>query len=537
MMKTAYPVLLALFLTACGGGSSSLAVTGSGSSVSADGKSRTISATCPFSQHLAAARGDGQRIAAVSWLQTSELGADSATTRLMAGKPVLARVDILSDTSALAPATRDLLVYDSVNRRCERIALTGPARSPAGIDRETLDTAYTATIPARLIQPGMSVSVVLDDNSGRSSTEADRGYRVYAPKVAEETREVLRIIPLRYRSVDGYVQSSANLAALLVRLHPLAGVTTRVESVFSPPSLSAPGLPLLSSPGEASFTTMQHVLDEVDNECARLNGAQSSARAAPKCLGVFPDNIVFRPDGDPSGKVVGLAYVGGTTMITESVAGIDVASVSSPYVSDHWLEFRALTVAHEMGHLLNLDHANCGGASGNDARLYSNGRLGGKAGYDSGRGFYFSSLRNGADGKPQFADLMSYCSKEWTSDRGYLAAMDYRSPAARSSARGSADDDITPARWLKISRTSTGWESREVNFAPASLQASDLTLGVLSNLDSELLPLTQAVISDVAGSAQGPYYINLGDRQVESLQLLKAGVLIQDLLGAVLKGS
>ena len=46
------------------------------------------------------------------------------------------------------------------------------------------------------------------------------------------------------------------------------------------------------------------------------------------------------------------------------------------------------------------------------------------AGYDSGRGFYFSSRQAGADGLPQFADLMSYCSKEWPSDRGYRLALD-----------------------------------------------------------------------------------------------------------------
>lgn len=488
---------------------------------------RNVAVTCPFSQNIGAARGDGLRIAAVSWLQTSELDAAAADTRLMAGKPVLARVDVLSDNGAPAPTTRDLLVYDRASQRCERIVLNGPAHSPTTVDKLTLDTAYTATIPARLVQPGLSVSIVLDDDAGRSSAEADQAWRVFEPEVAPATTELLRIIPLRHRSVDGYVQSPANLAALLVRMHPVAAVTTTVEAVLTPLSLAGSG-------SEASYATMENVLDELDDECARLNGAQASASTAPKCLGVFPDNIVFRPLGSPNSKVVGLAYVGGTTMLAESVGTVDVSAVSSPYADNHWLALRAVTVAHEMGHLLNLDHANCGGASKTDPRLYSDGRLGGGGGYDSGRGFYFSGLGKHADGQQQFGDLMSYCLKEWASDRGYLAAMAYRSPAPR--ARTSSSAKISPsARWLKISHTANGWKLRRVSFAPASLKTTDLSLIVQDALGSERLSLSQAVISDAGGGSQGPYYLYLGDRQIRGLQLMRAGELVQDLLIGGLK--
>lgn len=539
MPNAAFPVLLlAMLLAACGGSkSSSSSASSAPASAPADTSGqrsaqiatdqRTVPAPCAFTQNIGAARGDGLRIAAVSWLQTSALDAGSDDTRLMAGKAVLARVDILSDNGASAPPTRDLLVYDSASQRCERIVLNGPARTPTAIDPLTLNTAYTATIPARLIQPGLALSLVLDDSGGRSTDEADQTWRLFTPEVAPATTEMLRIIPLRHRLVDGYVQSPASLAALLVRLHPLTAVTTRVEPAFTPPALTGSG-------GEASYLTMQRVLDEVDDECARLNDGQTSAGTAPKCLGVFPDNIVFRPAGDPRGRVVGIAYVGGSTMLAESVAAVDDSTVGSPYAERHWLAFRALTVAHEMGHLLNLDHGNCGDATGLDPRLYADGRLGGGAGHDSARGFYFSGLRPGGDGQPQFGDLMSYCSKEWTSDRGYLAAMAYRTPPVGTRARQQAEAGSEP-RWLKISRTATGWKLRRVSFAPASLQASDLSLLVLDAQGSERLPLAQAVIADAAGSVLGPYYINLGNRQVSGMKLMRAGELVQDLLPGGLK--
>lgn len=549
MLKAGFPAVLVVLLTACGGGgggssSSSPSAATSASQPAADsntlsaddnqptagvtGDQRSVAVTCPFSQNIGAARGDGLRIAAVSWLQTSELNAAAPDTRLMAGKSVLVRVDVLSDRGAPAPETRDLLVYDPASQRCERIVLNGPAQSPTAIDRFTLDGAYTATIPARLVQPGLSVSIVLDDSAGRSREEADQTWRVFAPGVSAATTEVLRIIPLRYRQIDGYVQSPASLAGLLVRMHPLTAVTTRVEAAFTP-------LTLTGSSGEASYATMQSVLDEVDDECSRLNGPQASASTAPKCLAVFPDNIVFRPPGDSKGRVVGLAYVGGIAMLAESVAGVDDTAVSSPYADKHWLSLRALTVAHELGHLFNLDHANCGGASDSDPRLYRDGRLGGGAGYDSDRGFYFSGLAKKADGQLQFGDLMSYCSKEWASDRGYLAAMAYRSPQALARTDSSAKVSQDSASWLKISRTPTGWKLRRVSFAPASLRASDLSLSVQSAQGSERLALAQAVIADAVGGEQGPYYIKLGDRQVSDMKLMRAGELVQDLLAGGLK--
>lgn len=509
MMRRSACLLSSLFLlAACGGGGGGsggssggdTASTGSGSSA---GVVETGVGDCSISQALGSARRDGLRIAGVTWLQVTAQDAAAGTTRLAGGKPVPVRVDVLASGSPLAPATRQLVVHDPVSGACRRIALTGPTRVPASTDVLSLDGAYVATIPAELVQPGMTVAVLLDDAAGRNASEAAQARRVLTPVVSEAVHETVRVIPLRYRGSNGYISSGADVGAALMRTHPLASVKVSQEAAYTPPSLSG-GLLGLGGSGEFSMSTMEAVLDEVDDECARLNGAQPDARNAPKCLGVFPDNVTFRPLLG-SGKVVGMAYIGGTSMITESLPALDDASVSGPYATRHWMTYRALTIAHEYGHLLNLRHANCGNASDPDRSLYSDGRLGNGAGYDSGRGFYFSSRQAGADGLPQFADLMSYCSKEWPSDRGYRLALAYR--AGTAAARVAAAEQ---GRWLKASWRNGAWQLRLVSFPPSSLAETSLQIQLDSLAGSRSLPLLSAVIADVAGTPSGPYYVNLG---------------------------
>lgn len=90
----------------------------------------------------------------------------------------------------------------------------------------------------------------------------------------------------------------------------------------------------------------------------------------------------------------------------------------------------ARTLIHEYGHVLSLGHAKCGTTEypdnwGGTYRLYDNGRLGPVAmGFDTRDGltpYYFADSVTGTE----FADIMSYCGKEWASDRGYRAVIDY----------------------------------------------------------------------------------------------------------------
>lgn len=523
MTIRAYGALLALLLSACGGGGGggggdTVQNNGAlqpGTTVSGDGNSRQINATCSFSQKLGAARGDNLRISRVGWVQTVELDADASSTRLIAGKLVLARVDLLATGSPATPSSAYLLVSNANTANCTRINLTGPSRVPAVRDPQTLDSAYSATIPAALIQPGVSISVVFDDAIGRSVSEADKTYRVYSLPVHSALTEVIRVIPISYKGQNGSVSSNPDLSALLTRLHPITTFSLRSEAAFAPPSLSQSILDVLSS-NQESFATMQAVLSELDDECARRNGAQSSARTSPKCLGVFPNNLSFRTS---TGTVVGLAYVGGVSMLTQSVSATDTFSVISPYSYSHWLDFRAVTVAHEYGHLLNINHAACGGPTDTDSRLYPDGRLGGNSGYDSARSFYFSSQRLNNSGQPQFGDLMSYCAKEWSSDRGYLAALSYRG-AGSARVDTSVSTEGTPrSHWLKISMQQGQWQLRPVAFTPATLRVTNQVMQAQTAVGLMQLPVYAAVIADAPEATQGPFFVDLGDLDAQQLQL------------------
>lgn len=504
-----------------GGGSSSGGSTGSAPvsmTLSPDGSARTVNSNCPFTQTLGASRNDGLRIEQVQWLQTVALDAAEPDTRLAGGKTVKLRVDLLADSVRSAPAIRSVRVYDPATSTCTSYSLSGPNSVPTAISLDTLSNAFVATIPADKIKPGMGVSIVFDEATGRSASEADSTYRYFLPSVATAQTETVRIIPLTILGSTASI-NSANLAGVLTRLHPISGVNLVTTSPLSIASIT---LSNLISSGVASVGLMTSVLDEVDNYCAQLNGSQRTARTAPKCIALFPDTIIFRPTSG-SGQIVGLAYVGGISMVIQQVLNTDDNTVTSPYASRHWVNYRALTLAHEYGHLLNLDHAACGGATGLDPRLYSDGRLNGGGGWDEVRDTYFSSTRLDANNQPQFADVMSYCGKEWASDRGYLAALNYRSASSEVSARISD----TPQQWMKISNNGGIWHARPVAFAPATLKLSALDVVVSSDQQPTTLPLYSAVLSDMPELNLGPYYVNLGDLQVTQLQIRQAGQVLK----------
>lgn len=520
-------IILSIMVSACGGGGgggTSQPTSTNGTStapvsmtLSPDGSARTVNTNCPFSQALGSARNDGLRIEQVRWLQTVSLDPTQPDTRLAGGKTVKLRVDLLADSARAAPVIRSVRVYDPATSTCTNYTLSGPNTVPTSISLDSLSNAFVATLPADKIKPGMGVSIVFDDSTGRTAGEADSTFRYFLPSVAPAQTETVRIIPLTILGVTASV-SSANLGAVLTRLHPISGVTVLTSPALPVTSISVSNL---ISSGVASISTMTSLLDEVDNYCAQLNGSQRSARTAPKCIALFPDTISFRPSSG-SGQVVGLAYVGGISLVAQQVLNTDDNTITSPYASRHWMNYRALTLAHEYGHLLNMDHASCGGATGLDPRLYSDGRLDGGGGWDEVRDAYFSSTRLDSNNQPQFADLMSYCGKEWASDRGYLAELNYRSASSDVSARV----EETPQQWMKISIHGGVWSARPVAFAPGTLKLSSLDVVVSSQQEPVTMPLYSAVLSDMPDQSQGPYYINLGDLQVTQLQIRKAGTVL-----------
>lgn len=511
--------------------------------VSSATPTRSQAGECQVNQTISTARNDNLRIASVRYLQVVEQDAASATSVLVSNKSVMLRIDLLANEGTLAPNRANVLVFNPVTARCETYGLMGPNSVPTEIDTTRLANSFLANLPASSIQPGMSITVVFDDNRGRSSSEAAQVRRVFVPAMVAGVNETVRVIPLIYNGQRGFAVS-ASVKSILERTAGVSTVTVRQEAAITPRALSS-GTGLLSIFGNQdrfSSTTLERTLAEVDAECDRLNGPQTSARSSPKCLGVFPDTVSFSSSGlSSSGQIVGVAYVGGKSMMTQSLTSSDEFAVTSAYQDAHWLNFRAVTVAHEYGHLLNLNHAGCGvSASPNAASRYDDGRIGSAgAGYDVGRNYYFSATQRDSSNRFQFGDLMSYCQKEWPSDRGYVTSARYR--AGGASSRESAAREVAAKRWLKITNFDGDMALTAVYTAPSSLEPSLLRMHMSAADGQHELIMQRAVIADLPlASIDGPYYVELPSSAVESLstsswQILSgAGQLISSGIGELL---
>lgn len=499
---------------------------------------RIDSGECQATQTIAGARNDNLRIESVRYLQVVEQNAASSNALLVSNKALRLRVDILANAGTLAPIRRTAQVFSLSTGKCQSYPLNGPNSLPGQVDNTRLDDAFTVDLPAELVQSGMTITIVLDDNQGRSSTEAAQAIRVFKPAVVLGVEETIHIIPLRFKEQVGYATPSA-VKSIIERTTGISSARVITENEISPKAFTANSgfLIFQSTPGKYNSTQLGRALDEVDEACNRLIGPQTSARTSPKCLGVFPDNVSFSSSSlGSSGEIVGVAYVGGKSMMTQSLRESDVISISSPYAAVHWLNFRAVTVAHEYGHLLNLNHAACGTSGSRDGKSYNDGRLGNNgAGYDSARDFYFSA----SAGASQFGDLMSYCQKEWPSDLGYRAGAVYRSAGASSRQVGARE--TASKRWLKITGFDGQWAVRAVYTAPSSLEATAMQLRMSAADGQHELALQRPLIADMPlVSATGPYYVELPASAIGALpaiswQLLgSAGQLITSGLGELL---
>jgi len=65
-----------------------------------------------------------------------------------------------------------------------------------------------------------------------------------------------------------------------------------------------------------------------------------------------------------------------------------------------------------------------------------------------------------------------------------------------------------------------------VDFPPSSLHSSAYAVSVIGASGEETLPVLSAVTSDSDDQLDGPYYVDLGSRQVTMVRLVEAGQLL-----------
>lgn len=283
-----------------------------------------------------------------------------------------------------------------------RIETTGPMgtevqvfSATATIDRPTLEndltTSFDIAVPGVALEPGSSITVVINDTSGDPSdsttsfakwpmdgSSADLGVKNGGDRVRVE------IVPVQYNA-DGSHRlpdtSDAQLEAYrerFMQLYPTASVEITVRDPW-------PWSGAIGFDGTGMQTLLQALQqlrgqDQPDSDVYYYAAFEPASSFQSFCGG---------------GCVTGLTLLGAPLSV-----GIGYAD---PATMD--------TATHEVGHAHGLDHAPCGPVSGVDPNYpYKTGTIG-VWGYDSiGQAMIDPAV---------YKDIMSYCDPKWISDYDY----------------------------------------------------------------------------------------------------------------------
>lgn len=297
---------------------------------------------------------------------------------LIAARDGLLRVYVIGDgPNFFAPRVRATFYRDGAVTHSETAEADGLG-IPQEVDEGDLALSYDLYVPGSVIQPGTSMVVEVDPDG---HVPATAGSQLRVPETGELALDVREVRPFRLRLVPVHqshngINSSLELSdvnrvmRLAYDLYPFAEFDVDVR---------------------AAYTTSAR-LDTDDGwyqlieEIALLRIDDNSPRYY---YGGFS-----RPAGS---TILGLGYLGYPVAIGD--------------------ETRNETIAHEVGHNLNLRHAPCGGPSGVDPDFpYRDGTIG-RYGYDRDQERVLP---------PETYDLMSYCSPVWISDYNYQRVIEYR---------------------------------------------------------------------------------------------------------------
>jgi len=338
--------------------------------------------------------------------------------------------------------------------------------------------------------------------------------------VAKAVNDDVHLLKIVIDGQSGFYPSIAEFKTLFSRLFPMAETKLIEDGQFIPEAAKA----IVTRPKDGSGRYMgtaqdvANLLSEISAYCARTYpGAVSNASSA-KCAGFWPNNVRFAGIG-------GLGEVGGRSMVSGSVIEIDrdiKVEDLKPYDRDgvSWLDPFAEVVAHEFGHVMGLNHANCGGAPGPfDERLYAGGGAGvNGGGYDAIKGYFFSQRHvAGPNEKVGVFDIMGYCSFSWMSDKGYQAVIDYK---------GADGARETSARMSKQARS--GNRSYRIDLAgkrPFVTEISSIPKEAAVGKKLKIEPLLRGlpvirVLStrnDLGVNPYGPFYVEVAGGQAGKL--------------------
>ena len=302
---------------------------------------------------------------------------------LVAGESALLRVFVMSEaeTTENIPPVRATFFVDGAEVHVANIP-AGSSAIPTEVQVGELDLSANAEIPAEVIQPGLEMVVEVDPDG---TVDAALGVAKRIPAEGRAAVEVREVPPL-YLTLVPFVSTADNNREAEVFV---AGATPDHDLFFELNTLLPVGVFEVTS--HPSVTVSSNDIFDMLDEMDRIRVLEEGTG---HWMGL---------NANPAGAS-GVAYLGANPDPNRGKISVSLLGVG--------------TIAHELGHNLNLRHADCGDPALLDQTFpYDNARTG-VWGYDPRDG--------GSLMPPDLADLMSYCDPSWVSDYYFTNALRFR---------------------------------------------------------------------------------------------------------------
>ena len=303
---------------------------------------------------------------------------------LVAGRSALLRVFVASDqeTNATIPPVSATFFVNGTEVHSVDIP-AGASPIPAETQMGEIDLSANAEIPAEVIRPGLEMVVEVDPNG---TVDAALGVAKRIPAEGRAAVEVREVPPLILTLVPFVSRTDDDREAVDF----VAGATTDHE-LFDETRILLP---------VGAFEIRKHGSVTVDSNdifamLREVEGIRRMEGGTGHWMGLIPN---------PAGAG-GVAWLGNNRTPGRGKVSMSRLSVG--------------TIAHELGHNLNLRHAACRGDEGNPDRTFP---------YDQGvTGAWGYDPRDGGSlVPPDRSDFMSYCEPVWVSDYYFTNALRFR---------------------------------------------------------------------------------------------------------------